>query len=183
MPAARWVGRATNAPLSTPNGCRTAQTAGWPPRREDRKRTHGCVQFGAADVRRLTFEGLNVRQMMTQGMHGLTNIVNRALLAARNTADLAAERYQRAWTQVPGRSWGQSSGQVSFDLNPGAVLAAVRKRGAQQPDADAHAGSFGVEMKFPLVMRQLKLISRGGRTLRRRVNRIAGRGRIGVFDD
>src|SRR5437763_1295602 len=70
-----------------------------------------------------------------------------------------------------------------LDLNPSRVLAAVRQRGAQEPDADAHAGVSGVEIKFPLPTVELKLISGRGGAFRGRINWVAGSGRIGVFDD
>ena len=40
--------------------------------------------------------------------------------------------------------------QLLLDLNPDRVLAAIRERGAQQPDASAHAGRFGVQVELPL---------------------------------
>ena len=70
----------------------------------------------------------------------------------------------------------------SFNLDPHRVLTAVGQSSAQEPDARAHAGGFGVEIEVPLVTGEPELVAGGRRLCRRGINRRVAGGLVAVLD-
>src|SRR5205085_9831888 len=69
-----------------------------------------------------------------------------------------------------------------LNLNPGAVLAPIGKRGAQQPNPGGHSSGFRIEVKLPLRISQTELIASCSRIGRCRINWRTGGGLIRILD-
>ena len=62
------------------------------------------------------------------------------------------------------------------------MLAAIRQRREQVPDARAHPRPLGVQVEVPLITSESKLIASGRRLRRRGIDRSVAGGLVAIFD-